>query len=199
MFEHNSFYGIDEIFWFENGKNGISLVRPNGSKRSEVSLHLDAAPDFCKSKDAVDGWKRAMLFMKEFNIWDATAFACTMDTVVCCPDRNNGAFLFLTPQCLNMISTRTISKEKRKIINANLSSLYSNPNLQAKVSIILLHGMVFYFNGKSLEPISMNEAVDRINQHYNFEFFPLSRLSRQFSIKGFQEDLKRYWETDAEN
>lgn len=196
MFEYHSFYGIDDICWFKTDKNGISLVRPNGNKLSEASMHLDITPDFCKSTDAVDGWKRAMLFMKEFGIWDCTAFAATMDAVVCCPDRSDGAFLFLTPQNLDKISTRTISKEKRKIISANLAALYSDPNLQAKVSVILLHGMVLYFNGSSLEPIPMNEAVDRINQHYDFDVFI---LSHKFSIKGIKENLDSYRKANAED
>lgn len=195
MLELQHLYGVDEIYWFENDENGISLVRPNGSRLSERSFPLDEHPDFCKSKDAVDGWKRAMLFTEEFNIWDCTAFSASMNAVICCPDKKHGAFIFLTPQSLDRISIRILSQTKRKAISENLLEFYSSPNLQAKVSALLLHGVVLYFNGTSLEPVSMKEAVDHLSQQWHVDCYP---LLCKLNAKNIKAELVRYWKDQEE-
>lgn len=189
MFDHHSFYGADEIFWFENDKSGISLVRPDGSKRSESMIHMGTAPDFCKSNDAIDGWKRAILLMEEFNIWDGTAFACTMDAAFCCVDKDNEAILFVTPQSLDRIPVKVLPWPKRKLVSENLAGYYSNSNLQAKTSELILHGMSFCFNGAALEPISMKEAIERVQYSDNCAVFSASYTS---SIKALRKGISSH-------
>lgn len=201
MFDHNSFYGVDEIFWFENGKNGISLVRPDRSRRSESSLRLGPTPDFCKSKDAIDGWKRAMLFIKEFGIWDITAFACTMDAALCCLDKNNIAILFVTPQSLDGIPVEILPEPKRGLVSENLTTFYSDSNLQAKAFELILHGMTFCFDGTMLEPVAMKEALERVKDTDSCAIFSASYLT---SIKDLKKaflsrcDIK-FLQTDGSN
>lgn len=189
MFRHNSFYGTDEIFWFENGESGIALVRPSGSKLWESQMHLGQAPDFCKCSDAIDGWKRAILFIEEFGIWDITAFACSMNTALCYPGADHEALLFVAPQNLDLIPAAVLPPSKRKLVSENLSAFYSDPNLQAKVPELVLHGMAFCFDGSALEPISMKKALDRVSRSEERAVFPVSYLS---SAKKLKKQLSTY-------
>ena len=72
--------GGSKVFWFQETKAGNQkLIRPDGTSRIMKMKHEHFAE---LGKQALAGWQRAKLLMDEYGIWAATAFGCTMNTLI---------------------------------------------------------------------------------------------------------------------
>ena len=72
--------GGSKIFWFETTKGGYQkLVRPDGTSKIIKKKHEIFAE---MGPQSLAGWQRAMLLMEEYGYWDATAFGCSVHTLI---------------------------------------------------------------------------------------------------------------------
>ena len=69
------------IYWFGKDEDGfVKLERPFADPKI-----MNATMDrFSTSQQAMDGWRRANLYMKAFRVWDATMFGAWMGATLAC-------------------------------------------------------------------------------------------------------------------
>lgn len=80
MFGWHDEKGGNKVFWFQETKGGNQkLIRPDGTYRLIKKKH-----DYFEEmgRQASAGWQRVKLLMAEYGIWDATAFGCSMNTLI---------------------------------------------------------------------------------------------------------------------
>lgn len=122
-----------KIFWFEETKAGNQkLVRPDGTSRIIRKKH-----EFFEKlgKQALAGWQRAQLLMAEYDIWDATAFGCTMNTLIGVRTNryeDDAPVMYIFSSCEN--AERAIypflDAEKIAACQRNVEAFYKNPNIK---------------------------------------------------------------------
>lgn len=134
--------GGSKIFWFEETKAGNQkVVRPDGTSRI-----IKKKSDYFEEvgKQAMAGWQRANLLMAEYNIWDATAFGYTMNTLIGVrtsryEDGNLIVYIFSSCQNAERAVYPFLSEEKVEICRKNVEDFYKNPNIQAAWHDFILH------------------------------------------------------------
>ena len=68
--------GTDKVIWFTQNKSGMLVLnRPDGTKTVNRRKYDTCDP-------MVLYFERAKMYMQENGIWDATAFACTVQTLL---------------------------------------------------------------------------------------------------------------------
>lgn len=139
MFGWHDEKGGSKVFWFQETKAGNQkLIRPDGTSRIMKKKHEHFAE---LGKQALAGWQRAKLLMDEYGIWDATAFGCTMNTLIGVRKSKFDPYVYIFSSCQN--AERAVypflSEEQVEICRKNVDDFYRNPNLQAAWHDFILH------------------------------------------------------------
>ena len=183
MFGWHDEKGGSKVFWFQETKAGNQkLVRPDGTsriikKKQEYFVEL--------GKQASAGWQRAMLLMDEYGIWDATAFGCTMNTLIgvrkkCDPY----AYIFCSCQNAEQAVYPFLSEEQVEICRKNVDDFYQNPNLQAAWHDFILHPVCLKVTRdlKEVVPVSIESIGCGQGVLGQYRFEPVGAISDKESI-----------------
>lgn len=148
-------------FWFETEKDGaVTLVKSDGSRKN----FSEEQEDFTKTKQMLAGWQRAMLYIQEFEIWDATAFGASMSATLGVYwkeiDGVPTALLFTTPQEAERSIYPYLSAKQVRQCRANVDAFYKSKEAQAFWSDFILYPVCLlakegskYFTPVSLEAL----------------------------------------------
>lgn len=141
----------NHIFWFIEEDGEPVLVHPDGT-RLYLDLKKESILPF-KTNQGRAGYKRALLLMKEYGIWDATAFACTMDSTFGFKIEENAVF-FATCQSAERFIYPTM-KDKNQVRKSRrfVDKFYADPNLQAGWPSLILHPVCFTADKDTMELI----------------------------------------------
>lgn len=150
--------GENKVFWFEETADGHQkLVRPDGT----CEIITDKPPAYEELNcQALAGWQRAMLLMREYGVWDATAFAATMSaTLAVKPYRgivpDNSVYVFATPQAAEKSVYPYLTVAQVKKCRRYVDEFYANPNLQAAWPDFILHSVCLKIEKGKYKPISI--------------------------------------------
>lgn len=167
------------VFWYEKAGDGSPvLVRPSGKRRT---IGEKPYTDNFRTKQAVEGWQRAMLFMRERDIDDAMGFGTFMDAVECwtSADRNGctGGVVMTTPQCAESAVYPFLPEAQVRRCRENVEDFYSDPDLQADMCENILSSVTlrYSFADDSLQPISMRE-LSEMEEPWEKEHFIIGAL-----------------------
>lgn len=139
MFGWHDEKGRSKVFWFQETKAGNQkLIRPDGTSKVIKKKHEHFAE---LGSQALAGWQRAMLLMDEYGIWDATAFGCSMNTLIGVRKSKFDPYAYVFSSCQNAERAvyPLLSKESVEICRKNVDDFYSKPNLQAAWHDFILH------------------------------------------------------------
>ena len=75
QFDESTAHKYHPLYWFSRDKSGLPCLDTPGGKRIVVKEKNEM---FNTSKQAIDGWRRAKMYMKIFGVWDATMFGAWM-------------------------------------------------------------------------------------------------------------------------
>lgn len=145
------------VFWYvtseRDGRPGIA--KPDGT--IIWSSLKDFREDPEKSEQQKTAYIRERMFMKEYGIWDATAFACTMS----CPMvlmKNGKCYVFATASHAEYTVYPLLSDEQIEQCRENVDKFYNDPNLQAGwPSLILFPVTLKITDDRKLEPVYIGE------------------------------------------
>lgn len=180
--------GGSKVFWFKETKGGNQkLIRPDGTYRLIKEKH-----DYFEElgKQASAGCQRAKLLMKEYDIWDATGFGCTMNTLLGIrtnkyEDGNPVVYIFASCQCAERWVYPFLSEEMISICRSNVDAFYNNPNLQAAWHGFILHPVCLKVTNGSKEIVPM--AIESIGCGQGalgkYRFSPIGSLEDRFAIE----------------
>lgn len=194
----NSLYNDNrgsKIFWFVETKDGNQkLVRPDGTsevfeRRNEYFEKL--------GKQAMAGWQRSMLLMQEYNIWDVTAFACTMSSPigVLTSKHVNGkriAYIFANCERADETVYPFLSDEQVQICRENVDKFYANPNVQAAWHDFILHPVCLKVveGSDELVPVAIESIGDGQGSLGDYQLIPVD-LSRD--KMGLDRLFEEWW------
>ena len=146
----------NRIFWFSETLDGNQkLIRPEGT----FTVYTEKNASFQESRQSHAGWQRAMLFMDEYGIWDATAFGCSMDAILRIRADESTAYLFATCQAAEKEIYPQLKPKQRQLCRENVDRFYACPQLQAGWSSLILYPVCFKLDRKKkkIEPIFIGE------------------------------------------
>ena len=181
----NSMFTISEekkIIWFEKDeKNRAILVKPDGTRK----VFKDESYMPFKTVEANLGWQRAKLYMTEHDIWDATAFGCSMDIIIGYPIKDNEGYyvlLLATPQAAERHAYPFLDKNVVHHCRNNVREFYRNQNLQAMASAydLILHavGLKYNIEERTFEPLNMDFVIEVLLQNSTSKGFPVNTLDK---------------------
>ncbi len=189
--------GASKIFWFEETKaRNQKLVRPDGTSRIIKKQHEHFVE---LGRQALAGWQRAKLLMEEYGYWDATAFGCTMNTLI--GVRTNRyeegtPVVYIFSSCENAARAvyPFLDEEKVEICRRNVDEFYKNPNIQAAWHDFILHPVCLKIT-KGLEKV-VPVAVESIGCGQGalgqYRFHPVGAINDKESIEFL------FWESEDE-
>ncbi len=164
------------IYWFGKDEDGfVKLERPFADQKI-----MNATMDrFSTSQQAMDGWRRANLYMKAFRVWDATMFGAWMGaTLACGPfvDENGEKYTltFTTPQTADVSVYPFLEEDVAAKARENVENFYADPIAQMQWPDFILHSVAIKVTEKGeIIPVSMSE-IDRaemnLAEHGIFDF-----------------------------
>lgn len=173
-----------KVFWFaETGDGGQKLVRPDGT----FAVCEEKNPSFDLSRQSQAGWQRARLLMAEYEIWDATAFGCTMGTLLgVFPQQGDRetAYLFSTCQNAEKAVYPYLTKKAAEECRQNVDRFYENPGLQAAWSSFVLHPVCLRITkgSRNFVPIFIGDLGDGESVLGAYRFEPVASLENPHSI-----------------
>lgn len=188
----NIYGGEKSGIYFRRTRSGNqSIVRVDGSyttmkKRNEYFAEMGG--------QALEGWQRANLYMKEFGIWDATAFGCTMNTAIAFTfleyDKEY-ALIFSSCECAERYLYKDLPEDVVSECRKNVDSFYANPDLQKKWEWIILHPICLkYVNGSGrFVPVSLADIHITERMFKTKTFRPVGMIS---NIDELEENLFKY-------
>lgn len=188
-----SIYGVEKSgIYFRRTRSGKqSVVRADGSyttmkKREEYFAEIGG--------QALEGWQRSKLYMKEFGIWDATAFGCTMNTAIAFTFLEYGkeyALIFSSCEFAERYLYKELPEDVVSECRKNVDSFYANPDLQKKWEWIILHPICLkYVNGSGrFIPVSLADIHITERMFKTKSFLPFGGFS---NIDELEEDLFAY-------
>ncbi|MDO5444658.1 MAG: hypothetical protein Q4F31_03440 [Eubacteriales bacterium] len=177
-------FGSNRAFWFETTAAGYPyIVKPDGSHSH--SFRRKAPAIFNVSQQSVDGWRRSMLFMDEFEIDDPTSFGCSVSSIFCCEYGWDDSLLFSSCQTAEEAIYPFLSNQKVEQCRNNVDAFYSDKNLQASWTPLILHPICLKFNKQmdDFEPIPLSEIGDSFLSLRTLKFYPCH------SLKGMANDV----------
>lgn len=162
-------------FWFEQEKDGsVSLVKESGERKNNSEIQ----EGFTKTKQMLAGWQRAVLYMEELEIWDATAFAAGMSATLGVYwkeiDGVPAALLFTTPQEAERSIYPYLTSKQVKQCRANVNSFYKSKEAQLFWRDFILYPVCLLAKkgSKDVIPVSLEAlyqegvgGIDIIKQH----------------------------------
>ena len=188
MFGWSDDKGGSKIFWFQETRSGNQkLVRPDGTsriikKKNEYFAEL--------GKHALAGWQRAMLLMDEYGFWDATAFGCSINTLIAVKpgkyeDGNSSVYIFASCQYAERAVYPFLSEEKIEICRKNVDDFYKNPNLQAAWHDFILHPVCLKVTKGSEEfvPVAIESIGCGQGVMGQYSFQPVGAINDKASIE----------------
>ena len=197
MMNMNSLYNNNrgcKVFWFVETKGGNQkLVRPDGTseifnRKNEYFEEL--------GRQALAGWQRSMLLMQEYNIWDATAFSCTMSVLIGVRTSRyeNGkriAYIFSNCERAEELVYPFLSEEQVQICRENVDKFYANPNVQAAWHDFILHpvSLKVIEDSEELVPISIDSIGDGQGAMCEYQLFSIG----SFKDREGRERLFKEW------
>ena len=134
--------GGSKIFWFEETKGGNQkLVRPDGTTRIMKKKHKMFEE---MGRQCLAGWQRAMLLKEEYGYWDATAFGCSINTLIGIrteryEDGEPVVYIFSSCENAERKVYPFLSEDKVEMCRKNVEDFYSKPNIQAAWHDFILH------------------------------------------------------------
>ena len=134
------------LYWFDKDEDGyVRLHRPFGEPLSMTRYD----EYFHTSEQALDGWRRANLYMESFGVWDATMFAASMNaTLVYGPflSEANGeeyVLAFTTPQTADKSVYPLLTEEEIKGAREGVDLFYDEPQAQMLYHDVILYPVLF--------------------------------------------------------
>ena len=133
------------------------------------------------------GWQRAMLLMDEYGIWDATAFGCTMNTLIGVRKNKFDPYAYIFSSCQN--AERAVypflSEEQVEICRKNVDDFYQNPNLQAAWHDFILHPVCLKVTEdlKEIVPVSIESIGCGQGVLGQYRFQPVGIINDKESIE----------------
>ena len=183
MFGWHDEKGGSKVFWFQETKAGNQkLVRPDGTSRIIKKKHEYFVE---LGKQASAGWQRAMLLMDEYGIWDATAFGCTMNTLIGVRKKFDPyAYIFCSCQNAERAVYPVLSEEQVEICRKNVDDFYQNPNLQAAWHDFILHPVCLKVTRdlKEVVPVSIESIGCGQGALGRYRFEPVGAINDKESI-----------------
>lgn len=174
-FDEGVAYKYKPLYWFTKNEDGyVQIDRPC----KEQLVMKETSERFSTSQQALDGWRRARLYMDLFNVWDATMFGAWMDaTLAYGPFKDeNGeeyVFTFTTPQTADVTVYPFLSKEQVAEARECVELFYNQPIEQQIFSPLILHSVIIKVSksGK-FEPLCTFGVRDEIKfaEHKLFDF-----------------------------
>lgn len=133
-----------EPFWFEKAEDGQALVTRSGKK----IIWTEKNKAFDKTKQMQAGWQRAKAYMEHFGIWDATAFGCSMDTMLSAgkysdDSGRNYLLVFATPMYAERKLYQNLGSDQRRVLRHHVNIFYNDPELQKKWRPLILRPVCF--------------------------------------------------------
>lgn len=184
MFGWHDENGGSKIFWFEKTKAGNQkLVRPDGTSmfiKEKNEYFAEMGPQ------SLAGWQRAKLLIREYGIWDITAFACTMDTLIGVRKNKFDPYAYIFSSCQN--AERAVypflSGEQVEICRKNVDAFYGNPNLQAAWHDFILHPVCLKVTKdlKEVVPVSIESIGCGQGALGQYKFEPVGAINDKESI-----------------
>jgi len=171
-------FGSSKAFWFEMTAAGYPvLVKPDGTRSH--SFRRKAPEQFNSSQQSIDGWRRSMLFIDDNDIWDITAFACTISSMFCCEYGWSNSLLFASCQTAEKAIYPYLSEEQVAQCRRNVDAFYKDKNLQASWSPVILFPVCLKFTKKmdDFEPMYIGDIGDSFLQLGTLEMHPCRELS----------------------
>ena len=177
QFDEDYAYKYAPLYWFIKNEDGIvQLQRPF----TEPVTFDESMEMFNTSTQALDGWRRAKLYMEAFGIWDATAFAATMGATFAfgpfVDESGEDVILtFTTCQTADRTVYNLLDKKAVETSREYVDTFYNIPRMQLDWEKLILHPVVMkvYSDGR-IEPVFIG-AIDpkKINMNefeiYRFE------------------------------
>ena len=137
-------FNSNKAFWFEMTPAGYPvLVKPDGSRSH--AMRKKAPSVFDVSRQSVDGWRRAMLYMDEYNVDDSTAFSLEMSLMFCFEYGWNDSLLFASCQKAEQLVYPYLNENQRQQCRDNVDAFYNDKNLQASWTPLILHPVCLKF------------------------------------------------------
>lgn len=184
MFGWHDDKGGSKVFWFQETKaRNQKLIRPDGTSRIIKKKHEHFEE---LGKQALAGWQRAMLLMEEYDIWDATAFGCTMSTLIGVRKNKFDPYAYFFSSCQN--AERAVypflPEEQVEICRKNVDDFYKNPNLQAAWHDFVLHPVCLKVTKdlKEVVPVSIESIGCGQGVLGQYKFEPVSVINDKESI-----------------
>ena len=155
-----------KIFWFEKGRNGNPvLVKPDGGRN-----WVKNDPRKYNSNKDKHAFRRAHLVMKEYGIWDATAFGAMMQAMFFYrnPKAENEYYAFSSIQDCDKNVNPYIDEEDIKISKQYVDEFYNDVNLQAGWTGIILHPVCFKITVEGNTVTKKPWRIKDIASNYSF-------------------------------
>jgi|GEM_PF-369686 len=152
------------VLWYTKSSAGkMVLAKPDGTRKA-----IGAKPNnpMFSTRQAIEGWQRAVLFMEHYGGRDATSFACSMETIFCWPldepGNGIGALILATPQTAEEHIYPYLTEEQVRLCRENVDDFYGDPNLQADWSDWVLYGvsLVYRLEDRSFRPVSFRKIPE---------------------------------------
>ena len=190
--------GGSKIFWFETTKGGYQkLVRPDGTSKIIKKKHEIFAE---MGPQSLAGWQRAMLLMEEYGYWDATAFGCSVHTLIGVrtsryEEESPVVYIFSSCQAAERAVYPFLEKEKVEMCRKNVEDFHANPNIQAAWHDFILHPICLRVRKGTYEivPVPIEEIGCGQGVFGKYKFSPIGRLDDKESLEYlFEEDTYEF-------
>ena len=168
------------IYWFGKDENGfVQLERPFADPKI-MNATIDR---FSTSQQALDGWRRANLYMKAFGVWDATMFGAWMSVTLACgpfADANGGKYTltFTTPQAADVSVYPFLEEDVVAKARENVETFYADPMAQMQWPDFILHSVAIKVTEKgetiSVPMSEIDRAEINLAEHGIFDFSELN-------------------------
>jgi len=160
QFDEGTMLKYHPLYWFGKAEDGtMQLQRPYG----EILTMKEDNEFFHTSAQALDGWRRANLYMDAFGVWDATMFGAWMDFAIAYgpfSDEEGGKYrlVFTTPQTADRQIYPFLDEEQEAVAREYVEAFYADPMEQLRWPFLILHPVAVKVteSGKMI-PMKMQE------------------------------------------
>lgn len=178
QFSENTAYKYHPIYWFGKDEKGfVQLERPYAKARKMTR----EMPGFSTSVQALDGVRRANLYLSSFGVWDITAFSAWMDGTYAYSavfeEGEKCRLTFTTPQAAEKSVYPYLSDRAVEQARANVEAFYADPALQMEWADFILHPVAVKVSSRGeASPVAISEIdLSKLDLTQN-EVFDFSRL-----------------------